>query len=406
MTTTRTPVDAVEFDPRPYVRDARALVREIVGAEVRGLRVLQIRPRPNRSVTVQYEVDLDRPTPTRLVVRAARAPLAGVDPVLSDADGHPVCAFADLQDPRLPGLADATDPAKVARLFADLGVGRPTDAITLRVRAHRPLRRAVVEARGPNGRVFIKVVRPEAAERLHRRHRVLTDAGLPIAPSVGWSERGIVVLGAISGNTLREDLDAGRPLPAVADVHALLDRFPDPVTEFSGPVEPVLRLDEHAALLRLVLPEAGARLDELVTGITGLAASGIGSTPGIEPVHGDLYEAQIMTGGGRVRGFIDVDGIGAGHRINDDANALGHLSVFDLVRSHDRARRLGAAWLAELDSVGCHDPAELRARIAAVVTGLATGCYRVQERDWAANTLARLDLALAWLRSAERAATR
>ncbi len=393
------------FHPTPYLDDGHRLLRGLLApVEVGVPRVVQIQARPNRSVTVQYDVELDGRR-TSLVVRAAPTPLAGLDPVAEDADGHPICAFVGFDDPELPGLRAATDPRAVARLLADLGLGRPDDQVTLRVRAHRPLRRAVVEATGPNGRLFLKVVPPRRAADLHRRHRLLTEAGLPVAPSVGWSDQGVVAIGAISGRTLREELGGGGPVPRLAEVHALLDRFPAAVTDLAGPADPVSRLREHAASIGLVLPEARSALRRLVAGLTELAggddAPSRRSTP--VPVHGDLYEAQIMTGHGRVRGLIDVDGIGRGHRIDDDANALGHLSVLDLVVAHDRARRLGGAWLAELDRSGRHDPVELRARIGAVVVGLATGPFRVQERTWRRTTLDRLDLAESWMASAQRA---
>lgn len=396
------------FHPAPYLDDGHRLLTGVLGpagVAVGVPRVVQIQARPNRSVTVQFDVELDG-RPTSLVVRAARTPLADLEPVATDADGHPICAFVGFDDPKLPGLRTATDPRAVARIIASLGLGRPDDPVELRVRAHRPLRRAVVEANGPSGRLFLKVVPPRRARELHRRHRLLTDAGLPVAPSAGWTEQGIVAIGAISGRTLREQLRGAGPQPRLADVHELLDRFPSEVTDLDGPVDPITRLPEHAESIGLVLPEARPRLERLVAELTELTGGDDAPSrrTGPVPVHGDLYEAQIMADGPRVRGLIDVDGIGRGYRIDDDANALGHLSVLDLVVDHDRARHLGAAWLTEVDR--SHDPSESRARIGAVVVGLATGPFRVQERNWQRTTLDRLDLAEAWMASAQRARPR
>ncbi|MEL6893028.1 MAG: aminoglycoside phosphotransferase family protein [Actinomycetota bacterium] len=408
-TATTSTTSTVAFHPAPYLDGGLELltgILEPLGTRPTAARVRQIKVRPARSVTTHYDVTTEGGGSHRIVVRAARRTLPGLGPVAHDAAGHPICAFADLADPALPGLAAATNPTLVARLFADLGIGAATDRIALRVRAHRPLRRAVIEATGPAGRLFLKVVPPTSAELLHRRHRLLTGAGLPVAPSVGWSDRGIVVIGAISGSTLREELRNGTDGPPIADVHSLLDSFPNDVADLDGPSAPIDRIDEHGALLTLVQPALRNRLERLNDHLRRIDADAGTDRLRPEPVHGDLHEAQLMTEAGRLRGLLDVDGIGAGRRIDDDANALGHLSVLDLVVGHPHARRLGKRWLSELDLAGRHDPAALRARIAAVVMGLATGPFRVQEANWERNTVARLDLAAAWLAAAERAARR
>jgi hypothetical protein len=116
----------------------------------------------------------------------------------------------------------------------------------------------------------------------------------------------------------------------------------------------------------------------------------------VVPVHGDLYEAQLLVAGGRFSGLLDVDTAGAGLRADDWANLVAHLSVLTLVTQQTKAiRRYGREVLAHAESV--HDPADLRARVAAAVVGLATGPFRVLERTWPANTLRRLELATEWL---------
>ncbi len=99
-------------------------------------------------------------------------------------------------------------------------------------------------------------------------------------------------------------------------------------------------------------------------------------------MHGDLYEAQLLLAGGDVVGVLDVDGAGAGQRIDDLANLLGHLAVL----GHHGYRRELAAGLPVA-------PADLATRVAAVVLGLATGPFRVQSRGWPQATEARLALA-------------
>src|SRR5690606_11855324 len=93
-------------------------------------------------------------------------------------------------------------------------------------RAYRPARRAVVEATGRRGRLFLKVVRPERVEALHDLHRSLAEH-LPVPDSLGWSDRGVLVMTALPGLTLREALRSShQPTPPPAEVEALLDRLP------------------------------------------------------------------------------------------------------------------------------------------------------------------------------------
>lgn len=422
------------FHPAPYLADGAHLFRTLLAdgsATVTGAVVRQVQYRPGRSITLLYEVgladagDTTRTAPDtsgagpetrtalepirteRVVVRCARTALAGLSPVAEDREGHPITMFRAVDDPGLPALRSALDPAMVGQLFADLGLGRAGDPVSLRFRAHRPLRRAVVEATGRHGRLFLKLVPPAEITGLHRRHRLLGEAGVAVAPSVGWTEDGIVVLGAVPGSTLRETLGTGGASPAVGDVHRLLDGFPGAIAELPGPLDPVCRVAEHTEMLAAVAPSLALKLARLNDGIADVAAAHSASRDEpVEPVHGDLHEAQLMVAGGRLLGVVDVDGAGSGHRIDDDANLLGHLSVLDLVVGHDHARSLGRLWLSDLDRSGRHDPAELRVRVAAVVAGLATGSYRVQETDWLRRTEHRLDLAASWLDSARRAGRR
>jgi Ser/Thr protein kinase RdoA (MazF antagonist) len=255
----------------------------------------------------------------------------------------------------------------------------------------------VIEAIGRRHRLFLKVVRPDQVRDLHERHRLLVGAGLPAAPSLGYTPDGLLVLQALPGRTLRQALHARQAPPSGQAVLSLLDRLP-PELAYGRPRRSWREKAPHyASVLAAALPSVAEQAREV--------AEAVMCEAGPEPatvVHGDLYEGQLLVSGGRICGLLDVDTAGPGERLDDLACLLGHLSVLARM-NRDRAGtilRAGAAYLAAFERVV--DPADLRYRTAAVVLSLATGPHRVQEQDWPANTRDRLDLAAQWLDSARR----
>jgi len=419
MVAARLPTHADDrFRPEPVLDGAGDLLAAALGSAggtpVRWTPV-QVAYRPRRSVNVSWDVQVrwtDRsPTSERVVAHVGRRVPTGPGVALLEGDdGVRAACWVAPHDPVLVGMAAAMDPVRLSRLLVDVGLLADLPdpaAIRTRVRAYRPRRRAVVEITTPGARLFAKVVPPGEAERLHERHRVLVGH-VPVPNSLGWTDDGIVVLEAAPGRTLRAVLlgPSGRSAAAVppfASVTALLDRLPAELAEQPGAPPPLDRVADHVGLLAAVVPDQAGRLSALADAL----AAPLGADPGGGPVaahHGDLYEAQLLVDGGRVTGLLDVDGAGAGHRIDDHATLLAHLSVLGRFLRHRRTEALGARWIREIDAVD--DPAELRRRVAAVVLGLATGPFRVQEPEWRAATRRRIELAESWLASARRAAAR
>jgi aminoglycoside phosphotransferase (APT) family kinase protein len=127
---------------------------------------------------------------------------------------------------------------------------------------------------------------------------------------------------------------------------------------------------------------------------SALAAADPGAHPPV-PVHGDFYESQLLIDDGAVVGLLDVDTVGRGHRIDDWATLLGHLVLLERILPDPAtvARYRGELQAHALDR---WPAAQLRPRIAAVLVGLATGPFRVQQADWPARTEERLALAEEW----------
>jgi aminoglycoside phosphotransferase len=387
--------------------DAEDLLRAALATcstELLSWRVDQVDHRPGGSTTVAYTAQVRADGREQRQVLGAstglRAP-ADVPPgalVLSDGEQQ-VAVWRWPLDPGLPGLVAAADPEAVRTLLTSFGV--PAGDVRLRVRTYRPRRRAVVQVDAPFCRLYLKVLRPQAVEALHARHRLLHDAGLPVPRSLGWTDDGLLVLQGLRGASLRERLQStDGPLPDGAALLAVLDRLPPEVRALPRRRSWTDDVEHYAAVLSSALPGEAARCRQLADRIRAMTDQ----APGDEPTHGDFYESQVLLVEDRISGLLDVDTAGPGRRADDLACLLAHTSVLAQMRPAQRPRllRTGAEWLRTFDQRV--DPAELRARVAGVALSLATGPHRVQDPDWPSATRARLDLVEQWVLSSERLA--
>jgi hypothetical protein len=373
-----------------------AAALRIAGGELISHRPRQVVHQPGSDTTVSYRAQVrwrdGQERPETLVACTGEAPEGSL--VLDDGVEQ-VAVWRFPHDPDLPGLAAACDEAAVAGVLASLGLGE--GAVRLRTRAYRPRRRAVIEATGARGRVFIKVVRPDRVEALHDRHRLLVRAGIPAPQSLGFTRDGILVLQALGGRTLRQALRSrAAPVPTGPDIVALLDRLPAELAHGTARRSWLDLAPHYAAVVGAALPAEAARAADLADALRTEATTGW-----TVPTHGDLYENQILVDDrGRICGLLDVDTAGPGDQLDDLACLLGHLSVLAQI---DRTRaplitRAAARYQAAFEATV--PPDQLRYRAAAVVVSLATGSHRVQEPAWPAATRRRLELAERWLAAA------
>lgn len=350
------------------------------GEQLVGWRVRSVDHRPRTGTTVGYDAEVAGPGgTTRQILGASAGP--GTKPT----------AWRFPHDPRLPALATAVDEGAVADLLTSCGVA--AGRVRLQLRSYRPGWRAVVEVAVPGGRLFLKVLRPQAIRALHERHVLLRAARLPVARSLGWSERGLIVLEGLPGRTLRACLGSPGALPTGEHVLELLDLLPRQVCDLPLRRSWTDEVQHYAAVTGGVLPAEAERCRQLAARI---AARTAGAPAGV-PTHGDVYEAQLLLEGPRISGLLDVDTVGPGRRADDLACLLAHLSVLAQLErpEHRPAAALREAWLP--DFTRTVDPADLRARVAGVLVSLATGPHRVQQPAWRQATRERLDLAEQWL---------
>jgi hypothetical protein len=131
-------------------------------------------------------------------------------------------------DPCLPGLPSAVCRPRVRELLD--GLSAPAGRVSLRTRAYRPSRRAVVEVTitGPThtGRMlYLKVLPGDRADELAGVHRQLTPA-VPVPRVIGVAPaQGILAIEALGGVTLRPALTSGAPLPSADELVDLSRRF-------------------------------------------------------------------------------------------------------------------------------------------------------------------------------------
>ncbi|MGY1603924.1 phosphotransferase [Geodermatophilus sp. SYSU D00815] len=374
--------------------DLWSTVLTAVGGRLRTLRPTSVTLQPDGAATVQYSAVVawpgERETREALAATTGSRIPAGAAVVEGEIDGASVRVglWRWPLDPALPALGWAASAAAVGERLGALGLleQRPR----LRLRSYRPGRRAVVEVVAPGRRLFLKVVRPAAVDRLAARHAALAGA-LPAPPVLAALPDGAVVLPALPGTPLRDLLGADGPgagLPGWDRLDALLDGLPALPAADRRPGDGLARAAGYATVLGAVAGGLRGRLDAL----TGrLAAVEPGAHP-LVPVHGDFYEAQLLVSGGAVTGLLDVDTAGAGHRVDDWATLLAHLALLEHVLPRPAT---AAAYRRELEAAALRrwPGGQLHPRVAAVLLGLATGPFRVQQEGWPAATEARLRLA-------------
>ncbi len=384
-------VPALELLLGPEADDVLGTIVGSTGGNVRSARLRQIRYVPSKSVTAQFDVGVEfgeaASRSTIIVTSGLRIP---GDVVRLEADGVAIAAWAYPHDPLLPGLVSAADPGRVAELLEEMGAGRAE--VTLRRRAYRAGRRAVIEAKSSTSSIYLKVVRPERVAAIHAVHEAMVDH-VPVPQSLGWSaDQGIVALQAMPGRPLRKAIEAGvSALPGAGPLTVLLERLP----ELGRPAAagPTRRAASHAHLIASVMPE----LEDRVNAIADRVAKVPTDLPAV--AHGDFHAGQILVDGSEIRGLVDVDTAGMGDRADDYAGLLAQLSTLALTSpQRSLLEKYGSSLISGFDRIV--DPAALRLRVAAAVLGFATGPFRVQMGSWPDATTARIALAEQWIESA------
>lgn len=347
---------------------------------------------PPYSTTATYSAVVDWPYGRREELLGVSARASG--PAPSDAaaeifaDGErEVAVWLYPQDPDLPGLARAAYAESMAEVCnAHQVFARPVSPsdLDLQMVGYRPRRRAVVRVAASDGEVvYVKVLRQRFFDDVVRRHRLLASAGVPVAPIAAVTDDHLLVLRELPGSPLARAIFEPEDPCRAEDLINLLDSLPASVTHLERRPPWSEAVEHYAMMVSRAAPALEPRLGRLVTSIQqGLAALG----PGYEATHGDFHEGQLHVANGRVCGLLDIDTIGPGHRVDDLACLVAHLSTIQRMNpaQESRVHQLVREWVPVFDTRV--DPTQLRLRAAAVIISLATGPFRGQEPDWERET--------------------
>ena len=207
----------------------------------------------------------------------------------------------------------------------------------------------------------MKVVRPERAEPIVDRHRMLRAAGLPVPAVLGWSPAGVIVLEASEGTALTVVAGQVDPAAVVREIDALRSGLASiEGLAASDRASVPSRAAWYAARLAERMPLLADRLRPLVA-----VAAGADADAPLVAVHGDLHAGQLFVepGSPRIAGLIDVDTLALADVGTDSgafiAHALASAELSDSAGDAHRAagfRELGrhgaSAWLGA-DAVSC-----------------------------------------------------
>lgn len=382
---------AARYLDGPEVQQLLQVAVQHTGASLGAVERRSIHIRTGRSVSHVFAARLTLEDQERDVLLVAHADRRGLPEGAFELErgGARVAVWRFPFDPYLPGLPSAVDRRRVRELLDQLGA--PAGQVSLRTRAYRPSRRAVVEvtitSEAQAGRIlYLKVLAGDRAPELADLHRALRDH-VPVPRVIGVAaSQGILALEALEGVTLRTALIQDGDLPDPASIVALSRRFAASGLESRRDPRRFADPRRHVDVLTQLAPERAAVIEEVTV------AAGDVSGP-LVAVHGDLHDGQLLLRGGEVTGLLDVDGSGVGYLAHDAGNlvahveAIGHLWPEAAERSHRYAAGVREAYADEVG--GPH----LARATAGAWLGLATGPHRAQEAGWQEATRRRVDRA-------------
>lgn len=251
---------------------------------------------------------------------------------MTDAAGDRLTAWVYPQDPSLPSLPAVSYPEAAGVVLSKFGIS--ADGASLRMESYRPGKRAVLRVDTGTDSWFAKVVHPSLAATIHDLHERFLHAGVPVPRSLGFSDAGLVLLGALPG------------VPAI-DVFERVDRarFARGLDELTRHIASVpvtvgareslaRRVDWYADRMQETAPVFARQTSRLARVVRERYAAT--AVPRPVTIHGDLHLGQIFVNEhdpSAITGILDIDTAGLGDPADDRGALFGHVVVSSIERA-------------------------------------------------------------------------
>lgn len=303
-------------------------------------------------------------------------------------------------DPKLRGLAHIDNIENLRHVLAQSNHPKARALASglqqTRTVVYRPTRRAVICGRDETGpQAWAKVAAPERITRLARTHSLLAASKVPVPEVLAYPSADTLVQAHGRGYPLSQ-LISSQPNVAAqmfAQIKEVLDGIPKTINELPARESWTDRRLHYGKAMITLLPDLSAPVASLLTIIDRLLVP----NQSRKPVHGDLFEANLLTDGTTITTLLDLDTMGPGLRADDYACLLAHVSVLPFLTPNRWVRaETTEPWRARLNQFlwekRCPDyaesetvleawrlqaereciPADLYARCAAVTLSLAS----------------------------------
>ncbi len=251
---------------------------------------------------------------------------------VANAPATPVHAYWWIypNDPQLPGLPAVADVQNLRHVLAHSEHPKAREIATqltqTRAVVYRPTRRAVVCGQGTQGPLaWVKVASPQRVKQLARTLGVLAESAVPVPRVLAYPSADTIVQEHGHGFPLSR-LISSKPHVAANMFHQirdLLDALPAGVNALPERDSWTQRRAHYGQAMVALLPDLEPQVRALLSVIE---ARLVANQPRV-PVHGDLFEANLLTDGAAITTLLDLDTMGPGLRADDYACLLAHVSV-------------------------------------------------------------------------------
>ena len=305
---------------------------------------------------------------------------------------------------RLPGLAFATDPRKMAELLTDGSSDAVADEVSVEMIRYRPDRSCVLRYEigpsGSGGALFGKVYRPGGrALRIWQKLVTFHDQGPALGIAVPrpvrlveeWS---LVLMGAVPGDRFKDMLrrsetsdELRRAVEAAARGLAAFQRLRLDTDEVRTLPTAAAELGKRTARLAEIAPAAARSADPLVAQVRELAERS--PPPALSTIHGDFKPSQIFVQGDRLS-VVDLDRACRGDPAVDVGSFLAVLHKKSWREGREHYRPVAATFLEACQSESSDPGLAERARVAQCLSLVRMAVNKLEaqamDADGEANT--------------------